>query len=82
MSDREVCVHGMRVTRYCPQCEGSTGDARAFLWAGAFLAEFCIARKFGHASEICRRSATHAADDAVTDFDEHYLGRKPSEEAP
>ena len=58
----------------CP--EPATSDVRALLWALAYAGRRYDMRGCGRG----RDSAIEEADEAVADFDKHYLGRKPSKE--
>jgi hypothetical protein len=55
----------------------SATDVRALLWAGMYLAGRCWLARMRIRAEACEM-----ADEAVADFDEHYLGRKPGKETP
>lgn len=58
---------------------GRFGDARAQLWARVYATEFEVFRmRAPHLLDTCRAAAREAAAAAVADFDEHYLGRAPS----
>lgn len=67
------------------------GDARAQLWARVYAAEYEVTRRDQRdqrdrqllmrdgvitIGEYAQNQARHAADAAVRDFDEHYLGGK------
>ena len=87
------CPHGYWSWALCPQCTEQysrqfdvqrppmriasyepTSDARALLWAGTYAWK----RKEFRGAEREREIATNAANEAIADFDEHYLGRAPS----
>jgi len=63
--------------RGATEAKHATGDARAQLWARVYAAEFEVFRtRAPHLLNTCREAAREAADAAVRDFDEHYLGGK------
>ena len=83
------CPHGQFLGSVCTWCISelygraatvtvapSTTDARALLWARTYA----WALRVYHDYASPRRLAVAAAQNAVADFDEHYLGRKPSKE--
>lgn len=82
------CPHGNFLGSVCTQCmselygraqtvtvlQPSTTDARALLWARTY--HWGLRRYYLEANT--RGLAVAAANNAVSDFDEHYLGRRPT----
>jgi len=77
MSERELA-------RELPDCTlERIGDARAQLWARVYAAEFAAVQErwrdagvVHSGADAVRERARDAANAAVRDFDEHYLGGK------